>query len=177
MPPAPLETRPALLTYSEGSRGKSKSTTCSTCAESIPREALSVHTSTIGTACIGGARNICSNRCPRYDTLLRLNNRRLPVNHPCQPGITNNCPIRPPCAGLRTIQPSVKLHGISILTVQGDRAAEERSIEQAFGGPCSDLVAGHVPVLSRKEAEDDFGSRLHEIISRCRERVGAGAQP
>lgn len=59
VPPAPRDTRPARRTYSEGSRGKSKSTTCSTCAVSIPREARSVQTSTMGAACMGGARNAC----------------------------------------------------------------------------------------------------------------------
>ena len=72
VPPAPRETRPALLTYSEGSLGKSKSTTCSTWAESIPREALSVHTSAIGTGCIGGARNVCSNAGPGQKAFVHL---------------------------------------------------------------------------------------------------------
>lgn len=39
-PRAPLAVRPTRRTYSEGSRGKSNSTTCSVYAESIPREAL-----------------------------------------------------------------------------------------------------------------------------------------
>ena len=40
LPPAPLAVLPTRLMYSEGSLGKSNSTTCSTNEESTPREAL-----------------------------------------------------------------------------------------------------------------------------------------
>lgn len=72
-PPAPRAVRPTRRTYSEGSLGKSNSTTCSTNAESTPREARSVHTSTsrrraccccccapAGPPLSGAARNACS---------------------------------------------------------------------------------------------------------------------
>eukprot|EP00955_Chlamydomonas_euryale_P005202 55708-Chlamydomonas_euryale.AAC.1 len=47
-PPAPRAVRPTRRTYSDGSRGKSNSTTCWQCMLSMPRDMRSVHTSTSG---------------------------------------------------------------------------------------------------------------------------------
>lgn len=55
-PAAPRAVRPARRTYSEGSRGKSNSTTCPTPGTSSPRLARSVATSTAGGSPYCGAR-------------------------------------------------------------------------------------------------------------------------